>query len=147
MTLHTQLLDLVQSALASVPAVAPVIHRHRTRPMPPQVAQMLTLRLVRSLGEPIYLSGPDALQWTSIVAIEYLARVPVGVETDAAVADMLSTGHQRLLSDAVLQAAGVRIEPRYQLDWDQDELDERIGAVTALYTMRHQGDLTTLSST
>jgi hypothetical protein len=149
---HRQLLDLIEAALSTpTPVTTAPIARQRVRPMPAGVAQMVSLRIVRSRAEPLFLGDAEPgaagpLQWQSSVGIECVARATGNTDPDEAVADLLASVHARITGDAVLRASPYQVHPAFSLEWDQDELDERLGAVTCLYTVRHLGALTSIAT-
>lgn len=147
MLAHQQLLDLMQAALmAGTPVAGGNVQRQRTRPLADGVAQMVSLRLINSQGAPLFLGGDAPIEWRSVVAVECIGRGTSGTSPDAAVADLLASVHNRITADAATLAAGYRIDAEHRIEWDQDELDERIGAATSIYTVRHLGAITSISA-
>lgn len=147
MLVHQRLLDLMQAALlAGTPVAGGNIQRQRNRPMADGVAQMVSLRLISSQGAPLFLGGDAPIEWRSVVAVECLARASSSsVTPDAAVAELLAAVHARITSDSETKLAEYRIDPDHRIEWDQDELDERIGAATSIYTVRHLGALESIA--
>lgn len=147
MLAHQHLLDLVEVALLASPAVAGGnVHRQRTRPMAAGADQMVSLRLVSSRGAPLFLGGDAPIEWQSVIAVECIARGASSASPDEAVAGLLEVVHARIVSDAATKAAQYRIDPEHRIEWDQDELDERIGAATSIYTVRHLGALESIAA-
>ena len=148
MLAHRQLLDLVEAAFQQAPAIAGgEVQRHRTRPVPAEKDQAVRLRVVRSLPSP--LAGTSApIDWETLLAVQSLARATTGQTPDEAVEPVLVAAHTRLVSTAAatLRAAGFEVDPGPTLGWDEDEAEERIGSLTAIYTVRHRSTYDTLAA-
>ena len=145
---HRQLLDLIEADLLAAtptPVAGGNVQRQRNRPLPAAQAQQVSLYLVRSRGRQAMLGGSTPIEWHTAIGVECIARAAAGVMPDEAVADLLADVHARITGSAALFAASYRIHPEYDLQWDDDTLDERIGACTAVYTVRHFGALASLS--
>jgi hypothetical protein len=139
---HQQLLDLIEAALLVGPAVAGGnVKRHRTRPMADDQAQMVSLRVVNSRGA----GQMDLVEWVTTVGVLCVCSAIEPTTPDAAVASLLETVHARIAGATTLQPAGYLLDKAFRLEWDQEELDERIGAVEAIYTVRHFGALTNIT--
>lgn len=148
MLAHRQLMDLIEADLLATPAVAGGnVQRQRNRPMPTGQAQQVSLTLVRSRGRQAMLGGATPIEWQTVIGVECIARAGATVMSDEAVADLVADVHARITGSTALVAAGYLINPEHDLQWDDDTLDERIGAVTAVYTVRHFGALSTLTTT
>lgn len=138
MTPHQQLLDLIEAALLAGPAVAGGnVQRSRTRPMADTQAQMVSLRIVNSRGA----GQLDLVEWVTTVGVQCIASAIEPTAADVAVASLLEAVHARIVGATSLQAAGYLLAKDFRLEWDQEELDERIGSVEAIYTVRHYGAL------
>lgn len=144
---HRQLVDLVEAdLLAGTPVAGGNLQRQRNRPMPAAQAQQVSLYLVRSRGRQAMLGGASPIEWQTTLGVECIARAATGVMPDEAVADLLADVHARITGSTALAAAGYRVHPEYELQWDDDTLDERIGACTAVYTVRHLSALANLTA-
>lgn len=144
-SLHRQLLDLIEAELALAPAVASGnLQRQRSRPLGAAVAQQVSLYLVRSRARPVMLGGDAPLEWQTSIGVECIARAGAGVMADEAIDDLLGTVHARITGSTALVAAGYRVHPEHDLQWDDEALDERIGACTAIYTVRYMGPVASL---
>jgi hypothetical protein len=138
MLAHRQLLDLIEAALLADPPVAGGnVQRQGTRPLAATKSQMVTLRLVRSRGQQVMLGGPAPIEWQTLVGVGCIARGVAPQTPDEAVSDLVAAVHARIAGTATLAAAGYRLHPEHHLEWEQDEIEERIGAVIAIYTVRH----------
>ena len=143
MIAHQQLLDLIEAALNAAPAVAGGnVKRHRTRPMAEDQSQMVSLRVINSRGA----GQLDLVDWTTTVGVLCVASTVEPTTPDAAVSGLLETVHARIAGASTLQPAGYLLQKDFRLEWDQEELDERIGAVEAIYTVRHFGALTSITA-
>jgi hypothetical protein len=138
MLAHQQLMDALMASLSASPAVAGGnIHRHRTRPVADGVAQSVSLRVLSSTPQP--LVGMHApIDWITRIGVECVGRAAADSTADQAAGPVLQAVHGRLCSDAALAGAGFDLMPWPELSWDQEDLDERIGAVIAIYTVRHR---------
>ena len=147
MLAQQHLLDVLEAALlAGTPAWAAHVERHRSRPLPAGIDQALTLRVVSSACEQIFASGSAPVQWSTRVGVECIARAGAAVTPDAAVGPLLVDVHARITgANATLQAAGFELRPEVQIEWDQVDLDERIGAAVFIYTVRHRTDHASLA--
>jgi hypothetical protein len=138
MLAQRQLLNLIEADLLASPAVAGGnVQRQGGRPLATGKGQMVTLRLVRSRGQQVMLGGPSPIEWQTLVGIGCVARATSGQTPDEAVADLVAAVHARIAGSTALATAGYRVHPEHHLEWEQDELEERIGAVIAIYTVRH----------
>lgn len=143
MIAHQQLLDLVEAALLAGPAVAGGnVKRHRTRPMAEDQAQMVSLRIVNSRGA----GQLDAVEWVTTLAVLCVAAATEPTTPDVAVASLVESVHARIAGATSLLSAGYLVQKDFRLEWDQEELDERIGSVEAIYTLRHYGALTSITA-
>lgn len=148
---HQQLVDLIVSSLMASPAVAAgTVFRQRKRAIAASVQQAVCVRIVSSGGRSLKGSifrDPvmPPTEWLTSVAVDCVARVAPGQATDAAVADLLDLVHQRITQSAALATAGYIVSPDHSLDWDQEDMDESISGVSALYTIRHTTPPRTLS--
>lgn len=147
MLAQKRLVDLIEADLQAGPAVAGGnIQRQGMRPLAAGTSEMVALRVVRSHGRPVMLSGEAPLEWQTLVAVGCVARAAAGQAPDEAVAGLLAAVHGRISGSAALAAAGYRVHPEHHLEWDQEELEDRIGAVTAIYTVRHLGAITSIDT-
>jgi len=145
--IHRTLLDLIEADLTAAPALAAGnLQRQRNRPLAAGVAQQVSLYLLRSRGRQAMLGGASPIEWTTTVGVECIARAASGVTADEAVATLLADVHARITGSAALAAAEVRVSTDHDLQWDDDALDERIGAATAIYTLRHFGALSSITT-
>lgn len=133
------LLGLMLSALSAStdPALTgATLTRQRRRAVPADVGRAVNVRLVRSDGEQVVIGPVD---WSTVVAVEYIARSGAASSPDEAVGPMTQAGHSALMAaDAALRAAGFDLLPAASLVWDEEDMDDRIGACTAVYTTRHR---------
>lgn len=143
---HVALLNQVEQFLVAVPAVAGGhVGRHRTRPVGADVPQAVNMRLARSLPQPLAGLGAPVDYETQLV-LECLGRAKNQTETDAAAGEVLQAAHSRIAANvAALEQAGYSIVMAPTLQWDQDDADERIGVVIAIYTVLHRTSSDTLS--
>lgn len=147
MLAQRKLLDLILADLqAGTPVAGGNIQRQASRALAAGTSQMVTLRLVRSRGNPIMLGGDSPIEWQTLVGIGCVARAATGQTPDEAVADLLAAVHARVAGSTALAAAGYRVHPEHHLEWDQDELEDRIGAVIAIYTVRHLSAITNIET-
>jgi hypothetical protein len=141
-----QLLGLIVAALSANPAVASgAIKRQAARPVASDLAQAVNVRIVSSRSEAAYAGAVTPLQWLTVIAVECVAR-GVNVAPDEAVGALIEVVHNRIAADTSARTAGFDRLPEYRVEWDQEELDDRIGAATLLYTYRHQTTATTLNT-
>jgi len=135
---HQQLLGLVVASLSADPVLSsgPVL-RQRRRAMAEGEQQLVVVGLGRSLAQTIVMRGAP-LDWQTILAVEYVARCGASLNPDEAVAPLITAGHAALVGSSALSAAGFQVDPNPTIDWDQQEADERIGACTAQYVVRHR---------
>ena len=139
MLAHTALLAALEAALLAAPAVAGgEVARSRSAPVKATAAQAVRLRLLSADPEPLsgYLAPADC---TTRVAVECLGRVDSTGDADEAAGQVLQAVHTRLAANAAaLEAAGFSLQLYPQLRWDQEDADERIGVVIAIYTVTHR---------
>lgn len=138
MLAHQLLMDALVASLSAAPAIAGGnIQRHRTRPVADGVAQAVSLRVLGSTPQPLAGMGAP-IDWSTRIGIECVGRAGVDSTADQAAGPVLQAVHSRLCADAALPAAGFDLMPWPELSWDQEDTDERIGAVIAIYTVRHR---------
>jgi hypothetical protein len=141
-----QLLGLIVAVLSANPPVAGgAIKRQAARPVAADLAQAVNVRIVSSRSEATNVGSFAPLQWLTVIAIECVAR-GVNVAPDEAVGAVIEVVHNRIAGDTAALAAGFDRLPEYRIEWDQEELDDRIGAAALLYTYRHQTTATTLNT-
>lgn len=136
MLAQQQLVGLIVTALQAEPAVAPLVARQRVRPVGLDVSSAVVVRLMRSQCANNFLGGQGPLDWSATLALECVVRTGATQAPDEAVGPLLQAVHARLLADPALVGAGYRLEPEILIDWDQDEVDERIGSATLVISVR-----------
>lgn len=146
MLAHADLLRRLEQALMLAPAVASGhVGRHRSRPVGADVPQAVNLRLGRSVPDPMAGVGAPINYETQLV-IECLGRAKGPAETDEAAGQVLQDTHTRIAANAAdLAQAGYSILLAPTLQWDQDDADDRIGVVIAIYPVLHRTSSETLS--
>lgn len=138
MLAHQLLMDALMASLVAAPAVAGGnIQRHRTRPVADGVQQAVSLRVLGSTPQPLAGLGAP-IDWITRIGIECIGRAGTDSTADQAAGPVLQAVHTRLCTDSALASAGFDLFPWPELSWDQEDLDERIGAVIAIYTVRHR---------
>lgn len=149
MLAQQQLLDLIEAALlAATPAWAAGYSRQRSRPLPAGIDQAVVLRLTSGQCEQLYAGATAPVQWTTRIGIECMARAGASTGGDAAVAPLLLDVYARLLGASLtLQAAGYRLQPDIAIQWDQDDLDERIASAVILANITHRSPWDSLTAT
>ena len=140
---HTQLLDAVMTTLAGV---AVQLDRQRSRPLAESVATGLRVHL-RGAQAAHELAGRGApISWQTVLGVTCIARTTATSTPDQAVAPLIQSVHAALSGAGAINAAGFTLGPP-QLDWDQEEADERIGACAIYYVVTHRSDAVTLEPT
>lgn len=141
-----RLLDLIEAALlAGTPAWAAYYERHRTRPLPTAASQGVSLRAPKAFSDALLAGVGAEVQWTTQLGIECIARCGADTTPDAAVAPLLADVHARLFGAiGTLAAAGFTLQPELRIEWDQAEMDERIGAAALVFSTTHWGSATSL---
>lgn len=137
-----QIADAVQADLQQSPAVAAVIGRQRRRRLGDDQDTAVNVFLGRSRAVVRYVGSTTPMECDTLLQIECIARAGANTTPDAAVDPLWQTVHARLLASAALRSMGVQLDDNVQLDWDQIEDDERIGAVLLTYRATHQSAIT-----
>lgn len=149
MLVHQQLVGLVIGALQAAPALAGGhIYRHRARAVAADVPALITVRVLSSQSTAALAGWGAPVDWVARIALDCAARTGATQAPDEAVAPLLLAAHQRLVADTSLRDAGFDLEPDVQIDWDQEDLDERIGSALCVCTVRWRSpyhDLSTVS--
>jgi hypothetical protein len=147
MLAHAHLVDLIEAHLTGAPAVAGgQVGRFRTRAVSAEAPQAVNVRLGRSLPQPLAGYGAPVDYDTQLV-VECLGRARGSADTDAAAGQVLQDAHSRLAAHAAaLDAAGFSITLAPSLQWSQDDVDERIGVVVAIYNVQHRAASLTLET-
>lgn len=151
MLAHAHLVDLIEAHLTGAPAVAGgQVGRFRTRAVSADAPQAVNVRLGRSVPQPLAGYGAPVDYDTQLV-VECLGRARgnggTGNDTDTAAGQVLQDAHSRIAANAAaLDAAGFSITLAPSLQWAQDDADERIGVVIAIYNVQHRAASLTLET-
>jgi hypothetical protein len=141
------LLDILQAALeADPPLFDGGVGRQRTRTLPADFTGAVNVRAVRADPTDELAGFGAPVHYTTRIGLECIGKVLAPNAPDEAAGAVLTLAHGRIMAYvSALQTAGFEIDPSPSLMWDQDELDERIGAVTAIYNFRHTCSPSTLA--
>lgn len=136
---HSKIAAAVVSALLAAPAIADGrVHRSRTRPISPGATNGVVVRLARSSSADPQMLGSPTL-WTTLISVECYGRgteeVPESGADEVAVAVF-----ERLASVPTLGGLAMDVAPHEgsTLEWDFDELDTSMCAITAHFVITHQ---------
>ena len=136
----------VVALLQGSPAVAEQVTRRVTRPTAGTIDTAVRVRIGPMRGEQLFLAPDSAVDWQLSIVCECMARAATNQAPDEAVGPVVSAVHARLLSDTTLRAAGFELQPEFQIDPDQEETDERIGAAAHVFTFRWVGAFASLQT-
>jgi hypothetical protein len=153
MLAHAHLVDLIEAHLTGAPAVAGgQVGRFRTRAVSADTPQAVNVRLGRSVPQPLAGYGAPVDYDTQLV-LECLGRARgnggagTDTDTDTVAGQVLQEAHSRIAANAAaLDAAGFSITLAPSLQWAQDDADERIGVVIAIYNVQHRAASLTLET-
>lgn len=140
MLAQTQIVSLIVAIGRAAPAVAELVDDHSTRPLPAELASRVMVRAASSSGQQIVIGAQAPIDVATQVHLQCVARAPAGsgLSPQQAVDPVVAAMHARLMSDTTLPAAGYEIDYAFDWVWDEDEMDESIGSVRAVYTLRHR---------
>lgn len=135
---HQLLMDTLIAELSAAPMLVDGgISRQRARPLPEVFTGAINVRILRSDPEPLAGIGAP-ITWSTRVAFECIGRASSSTAPDEVAAPVFEALHLRLASSVVaLAAAGFELDLSPTLQWDQDEQEDRIGAIVAIYNVRH----------
>lgn len=133
------LVGRVVAILQAAPAVAQLVTRRTSRPVDGDIATAVRVRLGPSRGAAMAMSGGAPIDWDLSFITECVARSSgAGQAPDEAVGPVVVAVFARLLADTTLAAAGFQLMPEFGVQPDQDELDERIGQASFIFSVRHR---------
>jgi hypothetical protein len=140
MLAQTHIVALIVALGRSAPPVADLVDAHATHPLPSELASRVMVRAASSSGQQIVIGAQAPIDVATQVHLQCVARAPAGsgLSPQQAVDPIVAAMHERLMSDTTLPAAGYEIDFAFDWVWDEDELDESIGSVRAIYTLRHR---------
>lgn len=139
MLAHQRLRSLIVEALSTAPAVCSHVKRGATRPLPEGIGQGVFVRVLGGPGEALVMGGEAPIDWHATVAIDCVARAAAGQAGDEAVGPLLVAVHRRLMVDTTLGAAGFSLLPQFEIRFDGDDLDDRIGGAQINFRVRWCG--------
>ena len=143
---HDAVMDALDTALSAAPVLFDGgVSRNRGRALPEAFTSAVNIRIIRS--DPEGYAGVGApIDWVTRVGFECIAKVKAPSAPDGGASAVLAAVHTRLTaSSSTFEQSGFEFDPAPTLQWDQDDSDERIGAVIAIYNVRHRTNSTTLS--
>lgn len=136
MSFQTDLIGRVEAILLAAPPVAQVVSRRTSRPVDIDVDTVVRVRLGPSRGAAMALSGGAPVDWDLTLITDCMARTGAALAPDQAVDPVVVAVYARLLADTTLAAAGYHVMPEFAIQPDQEELDERIGQASVIFTVR-----------
>ena len=105
-------------------------------------SQMVSIRVISSRGT----GQLDLVEWVTTVGVLCVASTIAPTTPDVAVDSLLEMVHARIAGASSLLSGGYLLAKDFSINWDQEEMDERIGSAEAIYTVRHYGALTSITA-
>ncbi len=138
-TQHFQIAGAVVDALLAAPAIADGrVHRSRTRPISQGTTSGVVVRLTRSASGDSQMMG-GRTTWTTLISVECYGRGTTDVPESGADA-IVQAVFERLAANPTLGGLAMDLAPfdGSTLEWDFDEQDTAMCAVTAHFVVTHQ---------
>lgn len=144
MTAFVDIEAAVVTALANAPAVASIIQRGRSRPLPQEASTGVMVALVGSEIEPQAVLGAP-VDITSRVVVELQARAVSSTAPTAAVDTLLAAANGRIAADATL--GGTAMDCRLAaIEYQPEDADQAVVAAITTWEVRHRAARTTLAT-
>ena len=141
-TAFQSLIAAVVSALQAAPALADGrVYANRMQPLPAGRSTAVVVRLEQSSASGTVLG---ALDWTTQLAVECLARGQVGTDPAAAVDPLLQATWQRMRALDPAQLGAMDIESDSAIEWLFEELETPLACAVIRLRVLHRTPVSNL---
>lgn len=135
-TAHLALAQQVVSLLQAGTPVAPLIKLGALQPAKLGTSTAVFVRLLRSPGRDITATGAGAVQWTTLVGVECVARASAGQDPLTAIDPLIEAVYARLAAAPQLAGSLSELLGEPEIQWEIAEAETPIA--TALIAVRVQ---------